>query len=116
MQKKRTAIWIGVITIVVLVGILIALLTRIPSTSAQLPPNTAPISALISQPADGSTWPSDSPIPVVSMVTASAPLKSVELWADGSLVDTKIPDAGKHSVFNVWSWLPLTEGTHALFV
>jgi len=116
MHKKRTVIWISVVLVVVLIGILIAFLTRIPSTSAQLPPNTAPISALISQPSDGSTWPSDTPIPVLSMVTAGTTLKSVELWADGNLVDTKTPPAGKNSAFDVWSWIPLTEGTHALFV
>ena len=115
MHQKRTGLWIGLVSVLVMVGIIVALITRIPSTAQQLPPNTAPISIVLSHPADGSTWPADTPIPVAVMVSGGAPLKSVELWTDGRLFDTKIPADDQKSSFKVWSWMPLTEGTHAIF-
>ncbi len=116
MRHKRTGLWIGLISVLVVVGILAALILRIPSTTQQIPPNTAPISIVLSHPTDGSTWPADTPIPVAVMVSAAAPLKSVEFWTDGRLFDTKMPTDDQNSSFKVWSWMPLTEGAHTIFV
>ncbi len=115
MHQKRTGVWIGLVSVLVVVGIIVALIARIPSTTQQLPPNTAPISIVLSHPTDGSTWPADTPIPVAVMVSAGVPLKSVELWTDGRLFDTKIPEDDQIVLFKVWSWMPLAEGAHAIF-
>ncbi|NTW09354.1 MAG: hypothetical protein HGA28_07280, partial [Anaerolineaceae bacterium] len=104
MRHKQTALWIGLVSVLVVVGIIVALIARIPSTAQQLPPNTAPISIILSHPTDGSTWPADTPIPVAVMVSAGAPLKSVELWTDGRRFDTQLPPEDQNSTFKVWAW------------
>ncbi len=116
MHPKRTKLWIGLFSGIVILAILMTLILRIPPASRQLPPNTAPLLVAISHPLDGSSWSADTPIPVEVMVSAGASIKSVELWTDGRLFDTHFPAANRQNIYKVWAWMPLTEGAHAVFV
>jgi len=115
MRSKRIKIWISVISAMVILAILGTLIARIPPAFSQLPANTASIMVVLSHPVNGTTWPADTPIPVEVKVTAGAPIKSVEFWTDGRLFDTQIPPADRQIFYKVWFWMPLEEGTHAVF-
>ena len=118
MHPTRKTLWIvsSLLSALVIVAILAALIARIPSTSQQLPPNTAPLLVVLDHPVDGSTWPVDTPVPVTVMVTAGTVIKSVQFWSDGRLFDTQAPSGRLPMYYKVWSWVPLTEGAHVLFV
>ena len=116
MHLKGKRLWIGLLSAIIVVAILATLIARIPPASLQILPETPPLFVVVSNPMDGSTWAADTPIPVEVMVTAGASIKSLEFWTDGRLFDTHVPDANRQRVYKVWSWLPLTEGTHAVFV
>ena len=116
MHTKRKVLWFGLVSVVIIASIVATLIAKIPATSQQLPPNTAQISIVLSRPTDNSTWPADTPIPVAVMVNAGVPIKSVALWADGQLFDSQTPADDQKSIFKVWSWMPLTEGAHTVFV
>jgi len=118
MLSKRRTLWIGscLFSATIIVAILATLIGRIPTVAEQLPPNTAPISAVLSYPKDGSTWPADTPVPVVVMVNAGVPIKTVEFWTDGRLLYTQTGADKQQSFFKVWSWMPMLEGGHAIFV
>jgi LysM repeat protein len=115
MRPKRTGLWIGLISGLVVVGILAALIGRIPSTAQQISSHPESISIILSQPANGSSWPSDTPIPVSVFANGDSPIKNVELWTDGRLFNTQTLKDDQKSAFKVWSWMPLTEGTHTVF-
>lgn len=116
MRLIRIVLLAGVIVAIILVAALVVIYARIPSAASQIPSNSAPIVVVLSYPTDGSEWPSDTPVPVTVMVTGQAGLTSVELWVDGRLFDTQVPLAGHTMFYHAWSWLPLTEGAHAVFV
>lgn len=116
MHTKRKVLWFGLVSVVIIASIVATLIAKIPPTSQQLPPNIAQISIVLSRPTDNSTWPADTPIPVAVMVNAGVPIKSVALWADGQLFVSQTPADDQKSIFKVWSWMPLTEGAHTVFV
>ena len=104
------------VAIVATAGAGVYFAAQIPSLSEQLPANSSPLVVTLSRPSNGSSYPSNSFIPVAAKAVAARPLKALELWADGTMVERKeaARDAGGSSLFAFWSWQPLREGDHAL--
>ncbi len=116
MKLKSKKLVFGVLAILVILAGLAAFILAIPSAARQLQSGAVPLLVAVSHPANGSSWPADTPIPVEVSIAAGAPIKNAELWIDGRLFDTHYPKADRQRVYKVWTWMPLTEGIHTIFV
>ena len=116
MAKKSRKLLVAIMSGVILVSIVLTLVVRIPPASQQLPPNSAPVMVAIIHPTDGSGWSADTPIPVAAMAAGQVPVRKLELWVDARLFDTQ-EFSGEHIyAYHAWSWMPLTQGGHSLYV
>jgi LysM repeat protein len=88
---------------------------RIGPVESQVPANTAPILVLLEHPRDGASYTSDEQIGVQVRAVTSQPLASIQLWADGQLVQAENPTGGNLTqVTQAWVWTPGTSGDHTL--
>ncbi len=88
---------------------------RLPDANAQVPANPLPILVTLLHPQPESRWPADAFLPVRAVVVSQRPIVSLELWADGQLVQTQIP-AGGEQMSAEWQWMPVVDGDHQLVV
>jgi hypothetical protein len=71
---------------------------------------------VIIHPTNESDWSADTPIPVAAMASGQVPVRKLELWVDARLFDTQ-EFPGEHIyAYHAWSWMPLIEGGHSLYV
>jgi hypothetical protein len=70
----------------------------------------------IPAPVDQGRFPAFHQIPVESAVAAEYPITRLELWVNGVLLETHIPETARASVLHTWPWVPQYIGAHTLFV
>jgi hypothetical protein len=96
-------------------GLALVLVRRIGPIESQVPQDSAPVLVLLEHPLDGASYPSDSQIGVEIRAVTGQPLASLQLWADGQLVETANPTGGNASqLVQDWVWTPGTPGSHTL--
>jgi hypothetical protein len=95
--------------------LMVGLARRIGPVETQVAANRAPVLVLLEQPVDGATYPLDSQIGVGARVFTEFPLASLQLWADGELVQAETPVGGQLTEFSqAWAWTPGSRGPHSL--
>ncbi|MBN2044147.1 MAG: hypothetical protein JW757_03925 [Anaerolineales bacterium] len=73
---------------------------------------------ILASPLENSQWPTDAFVPLDVIILGQKEIKSLELWVDGSLVETRSSSKNSEGEFpfSQWRWLPLSIGRHDLVV
>lgn len=85
---------------------------QIPDIPEQLQQHDGGIIVSITKPANASEWPVGTPLPISASILNSNPVESLELWADGRLVEKKDTASGRA----FWTWVIISPGEHTLIV
>jgi hypothetical protein len=94
-------------SILALLGILASACGAGASPAEYMPPEVV---VSLSRPATGETYPRWSPIPVTATSQTSEAVRALELWVDGSLEASVVPD----SSLTRWEWVAAEAGAHTL--
>lgn len=87
-------------------------LTQIPDVNQQLSTSPLDVIVTLTKPRDGMKTALYMPIPIHASVNGKHSVQSLELWADGVLVQSKDAANGSAS----WTWAVPSQGEHTLFV
>jgi LysM repeat protein len=119
-RRLRLGLGLGCLAALLLTGVIgiVVALGRIPPVEEQVARSAAAIVVSLREPAEDTTWPANSSVPVYALVTGGEAITSAELWANGGLLGTGVLGPGAssgHAPVN-WSWNPDGQGDYTLVV
>ncbi len=120
MDNSRKALVVGCAAgflLLVVLGIVVAvfLVARPAATADQLPLNATPIMVTLATPPNDTHYPVNSYIPVRVKAFGREPVFTLELWVDGTLIETQEVQPGLDGKTSVeWHWVPAGQGEHVL--
>ncbi len=119
-RRLRLGLGLGCLAALLLAGVIgvVVALGRIPPVEEQVARRAAAIVVSLREPAEDTTWPMNSSVPVYALVTGPDAITSAELWANGGLVGMGVLGPGAssgHAPVN-WSWNPDGQGDYTLVV
>lgn len=118
-KPQRIILWISSIILILgfLTGLFFWSYSKVPSLAQQFPQNQTPLSISIISPDNKSSWPADAFVPVQVTIQSETELKILELWVDGTLVESIQPEqSGQFISTHLFRWLPFVTGGHRLLI
>jgi hypothetical protein len=106
----------GLITIAIMLGICVFIFLLARNREQTRRQFEAPV-VYLTEPNNGDSVPNGGSLAVSASALGQTPIRSVELWLDGDKLDTRLSDTteGLSPFFVIFS-LPISEGSHTLFV
>ncbi len=115
MRARIIVIGVVVLAVAIIVGGIVFFATRFPGVARQSPLNAAPVLVNLTVPLDGAQVPLNESTSVQAQALGDQPIATLELWADGALVQTtKAQKPDQKQLFALWGWTPSSEGDHTL--
>lgn len=119
---RRIPIWGWVTGGILLAGaaaaaVFFLVLNRAVEAAPRFPINSSPILVTLAYPPDGAHYPNNSSIPVQARAYGQEATITLELWADGALIESRqaqTDEAGK--ALAEWNWVPAGLGDHILLI
>ncbi len=119
-RRLRLGLGLGCLAALLLAGVvgIVVAVGRIPPVEQQVSQIEAAMQVSLREPAEDTTWPLNSSIPVYALVTGDEAITSAELWANGGLVGMGAlgPGAASGHAPVDWSWSPAATGDYTLVV
>jgi LysM repeat protein len=109
---RKRPLMIGVLLVFVLCLAAVAAgvyaVRQVPTMSDMIYPGSSPVHVTLQIPAAVSPWPLNSYIPILVTALSRQPIRSVELYINGVLYETKsTPEDGSSQAFTaLWNWQP----------